>query len=290
MINLSDLSISLFSIAKDNSGRIIKFASDIPFQIGLPEKGFQIPDETTQTLNIFGSKTEQSPVRIIKQNYGGLNQCLHLTLLTNGDKDYSNLRFEAVESVFDVGVGSKNAPFPNTAGSYYIYKVGATTPGLTLNKNNEVIVWNKLGVGGTPGAADSFQTGAILQVYGKAWKNTGGATWSYTSDVRLKKDIVSLTGTEAINKLLSIYGKKFKWKNPSLHQNQTSEVVGLIAQEIEQNFPLWVEEIDCGSGNDVQELNGTSAKTIAVGADFFALVIESIRYLKNRLDSQQNLT
>jgi hypothetical protein len=290
MINLSDLSTSLFSVAKDNSGKIIKFATNIQFQIGLPVKGFEIPKPTTETLNIFGNESEQSPVRIIKQNYGGLNQCLHLTLLTNGDKDYSNLRFEAVESVFDIGAGSKNAVFPNMAECYYIYKVGAATPGLTLNKNNEVVVWNKLGVGGTPGAADSFQTGAILQVYGKAWKNTGGSTWAWTSDQRLKKDIVQLSGSEAINKLLSIYGKKFKWKNPSLHENQSGEIIGLIAQEVEQNFSSWVEEIECASGNDIQELNGTSAKTITVGMDFFALVIESIRYLKDRLDSQQNLT
>lgn len=290
MINLSDLSTSLFSIAKDNSGKIVKFATGIPFQLGLPTKGFQIPDATTETLNIFGNQTEQSPVRIIKQNYGGLNQCLHLTLLTNGDKDYSNLRFEAVGSIFDVGTGSKNAVFPNMAESYYIYKVGSSTPGLTLNKNNEIVVWNKLGVGGAPGAADSFQTGAILQVYGKAWKNTGGATWAFTSDARLKKDIVELTGAEAVNKLLSIYGKKFKWKNPSLHENQSGEIIGLIAQEIEENFPSWIQEIDCASGNDAKELNTTSAKTITVGTDFFALVIESIRYLKNRIDSQQNLT
>ena len=290
MQSILELSKELFSIAKDNSGTIIKVATNKPFQIGFPVKNFQLPENSTETLNIFGNSTEQSAVRIIKQNPSGLNQCIHLTLLTNSNIDYANMRFEAVSSIFDIGVGSKNASFPNMAENFYIYKSGSTTPGLTLNKNNEIVIWNKLGVGGTPGAADSFQTNAILQVYGKAWKNTGGATWAFTSDQRLKKDIVQLPGSEAVNKLLSIYGNKFKWKNPQFHENQSGEIIGLIAQEIEQNFPSWVEEIHCASGNDVEELNGTSAKTITVGSDFFALVIESIRYLKDRLDSQQNLT
>lgn len=283
MPSLTELSTSLFSIVKDNTGKVIKFATDKPLQIGFPAKDYELPENTTQTLNIFGSITEQSPVRIIKQNYGGINQCLHLILSTKGDKDYSNMRFEAVQSTFDIGVGSINAPFSNTKENFYIYKVGSTTPGLTLNKNNEVVIWNKLGIGGTPGAADSFQSGSLLQVYGKAWKNTGGATWSYSSDQFLKKDIYMLDGNEAINKLLSIYGKKFKWKNPECHENKNGDIIGLIAQEVETYFPDWVENIDCAIGNDINELNGTSAKTISVGADFFALVIESIRYLKNRL-------
>lgn len=286
MATISELTKSLFSTAVDNTGKIIKIAVDKPLQIGMPEKNFPIPENTTQTLNIFGTITEQSPVRIIKQNYGGLNQNLHLTLLTNGNKDYANIRFEAVGSTYDIGVGSTGAVFPNMSENFYIYRSGTSTPGLSLNKNNEVVIWNKLGVGGTPGAADSFQTGAILQVYGKAWKNTGGSTWAFTSDQRLKKDITNISGQEAINKLLSIYGKKFKWKNPECHENENNEIIGLIAQEIEQSFPRWVEEIECAVGNDVSELNGTSAKTISVGLDFFALVIESIRYLKNKVDQQ----
>jgi len=287
MPSISELAKSVFSIAIDNTGKIVKAAIDKPLQLGLPAKDFPIPENTTETLNIFGNTTEQSAVRIIKQNYGGLNQNLHLTLLTNGSKDYANLRFEAIGSKYDIGVGSTGATFPNMAENFYIYRSGTSTPGLTLNKNNEVVIWNKLGVGGTPGAADSFQTGAILQVYGKAWKNTGGSTWAFTSDQRVKKDITNISGQEAINKLLSIYGKKFKWKNPECHESESNEVIGLIAQEIEQNFPKWVEELDCAIGNDISELNGTSAKTISVGLDFFALVIESIRYLKSRLDNQQ---
>lgn len=281
MPTLDELSKLIFSVAKDNSGNIIKFATNRPFQIGMPLKDFQIPDNTTQTLNIFGSSTEQSPVRIIKQNYGGTNQCLNLTLLTNGDKDYSNLRFQAVGSVFDIGVGSINSPFPNTAENFYIYKSGSNTPGLSLNKNNEVVIWNKLGIGGTPGAADSFQSGSLLQVYGKAWKNTGGATWAYTSDERLKENIKDLSGEEAIDTLLMLTGKKFNWKNQHLHEN--GEAIGFIAQEVEKSFPKWVENYDCVVGDDTKLLNGTSAKTISIGTDFFALVIESIRYLKSKI-------
>ena len=73
-------------------------------------------------------------------------------------------------------------------------------------------------------------------------------TWLNTSDARLKKDVQTLTG--ALDKVLKLRGVSFYWKNreemaavkgvaaDSLDYGYDSfKHIGVIAQELEQEFP-----------------------------------------------------
>ncbi|MBI4218262.1 MAG: tail fiber domain-containing protein [Elusimicrobia bacterium] len=62
----------------------------------------------------------------------------------------------------------------------------------------------------------------------------GGGSWTDTSDIRLKKNVVTIS--EALKKMLSLRGVSFQWKD----QESSSYRLGMIAQEVEKVFPNWV--------------------------------------------------
>ncbi|MDM8561228.1 tail fiber domain-containing protein [Candidatus Parabeggiatoa sp. HSG14] len=68
---------------------------------------------------------------------------------------------------------------------------------------------------------------------GKLYTTQGGTVQG--SDVKLKQEIETLDST--LDKLLSLRGVRFKWKNAE----QKSHQIGVIAQEVEKVFPELVE-------------------------------------------------
>jgi len=108
-----------------------------------------------------------------------------------------------------------------------------------------------------------------FEMNGDAFKPGGGA-WGTLSDKKLKKNISSLQGV--LDKLLSLRGVSFEWKDPKQQGNLTGPQMGLVAQEVEKVFPEWV-------GHD---LEGT--KTLSIRG-FEALVIEAFREIKQELDA-----
>lgn len=109
----------------------------------------------------------------------------------------------------------------------------------------------------------------LLHVNGSAAK-PGGGSWTSSSDQRLKKNIEPLKG--ALDKLISLRGVVFEWKEPEKQGNLTGKQIGLIAQEVEKVFPEWV---------------GVSAegyKDLTVRG-FEALTVEALKDLKNEIDS-----
>jgi hypothetical protein len=81
-------------------------------------------------------------------------------------------------------------------------------------------------------------TSIPLQVNGNAAK-PGGGSWTASSDQRLKKDIRSLGGV--LDKLSRLRGVSFEWKKPEEQGNLTGTQMGLVAQEVEEVFPEWVD-------------------------------------------------
>jgi hypothetical protein len=103
-----------------------------------------------------------------------------------------------------------------------------------------------------------------LTVTGNAFKAGGGA-WGQLSDQRLKQNIRPLNG--ALDKLLSLRGVLYEWKKPEQHGNLTGPQIGLIAQEVEEIFPGWVDT------------NTDGYKTLTIRG-FEALTIEALKELK----------
>lgn len=110
---------------------------------------------------------------------------------------------------------------------------------------------------------------AMLEVGGSILA-TGTITQS--SDERLKKDVTKLTGS--LDKLSQIRGVRYKWIDPSKHNDDSGDQIGVIAQEIEKVFPEAVREDKEG------------IKSVSYG-DLIAPLIEAIKELKLITESQQ---
>jgi len=121
-----------------------------------------------------------------------------------------------------------------------------------------------------------------LSVNGTAGK-TGGGTWETFSDIRLKTDIRELTN--AVD-LISDYPKPilFKWKNPEEHENQTRDVIGLSAQDLEEVNPEMVSEGELVDSRDANLTDG-KVKSIFFSNEFFALQLGAVQELIERVEA-----
>jgi hypothetical protein len=98
------------------------------------------------------------------------------------------------------------------------------------------------GQDGATGDAGDF-TGRVLIigdliVEGNAYK-TGGGSWSFLSDRRVKKSIEPING--ALNDFLKLRGVTFEYSNPSAVGELPGTHIGMVAQDVEQVFPSWVD-------------------------------------------------
>jgi hypothetical protein len=111
---------------------------------------------------------------------------------------------------------------------------------------------------------DFLEVNGDLDVTGVARK-PGGGPWGVLSDVRLKKSIEPLK--HALGKLLQLRGVSFEWKEPEKQGNLVGQQMGLVAQEVEEVFPEWVD-------------TDTSGYKILSVRGFEALTIEAFKELK----------
>ncbi|SRR5258706_10192989 len=85
-----------------------------------------------------------------------------------------------------------------------------------------------------------FGLGDVLSLKGDGNATLMG-TLTQNSDARLKTNIQPLANV--LNRLTSLNGYSYNWKNEQLDQ---SRQIGLLAQEVENNFPELVKENDKG--------------------------------------------
>ncbi len=133
-----------------------------------------------------------------------------------------------------------NPPFQNEAapgGDVYIH--GGLPDGVSIEEGDVILAHTGSAVCGNVGIGTTSPGVFLLAVNGSAAKPGGGA-WSNFSDRRLKKDIEPLAG--ALERLLALRGVTFKYQDPKLKFGLPGRQVGMIAQEVEQVFPEWVDE------------------------------------------------
>jgi hypothetical protein len=122
---------------------------------------------------------------------------------------------------------------------------------------------------GTVGIGNTAITPAFtLEVNGSAGK-PGGGSWSAPSDRRLKQNIQPLHSVLA--RLLNLQGVSFEWQDPTKHGNLTGTQIGMIAQDVEQVFPEWVD-------------TGTNGYKTLTFRGFEALTVEAFRELQAEND------
>jgi len=121
-----------------------------------------------------------------------------------------------------------------------------------------------------------------LEVDGSAGK-PGGGSWSDSCDERLKKNIAGIDGKEALDKICRLRGVTFEWINPEEHSEGVR--AGVIAQELEEVFPGWVEEIYVHGADSDLIPEGEKSKSVSFPHDFNAYVVEAIKELKAESES-----
>ena len=96
--------------------------------------------------------------------------------------------------------------------------------------------------------------------------------------VQADENARSATGVfDGLDKIRELQGVTYNWINPVEHTD--GEVAGITAQNLEEVFPDWVEEIE-PSGADADLIPaGEKAKAIHFPHDFNAYLIESIKEL-----------
>jgi hypothetical protein len=135
--------------------------------------------------------------------------------------------------------------------------------------NNTVYVLGTSGVGIKTAAVGAW----ALAVNGNAAK-PGGGSWSVFSDARLKHDIAPLqSGT--LDKFLSLNGYTFEYDNEAIENRlaHPGRQTGLVAQEVQQVFPEWVEADDKGY-------------LFVTERGLTAILVEAMRELRNEKDKQ----
>ncbi|MDP2653609.1 MAG: tail fiber domain-containing protein [Candidatus Omnitrophota bacterium] len=123
----------------------------------------------------------------------------------------------------------------NLATGTFVWGNSGAAPGTPINTPNTFFIF-PYGNAGSVAINTANPAGFNLAVNGTAANPTG--TWSLLSDERLKTNIQPLRGS--LEKVLSLRGVSFEWKDPAEHGNHTEMQRGFIAQEVEPVFPEWV--------------------------------------------------
>lgn len=142
------------------------------------------------------------------------------------------------------------------------------TGGWISPSNNPTLTYTGNSVGINTGLTQGFN----LAINGSAAK-VGGGSWSTYCDQRLKHDIQPMQGT--LDKLLRLRGYTFEYNPDAIEHNLAlpGKQAGLIAQEVQQVFPDWVEQDKSGY------LFVTERATTA-------LMVEALRDLRTEKDEQ----
>jgi len=143
------------------------------------------------------------------------------------------------------------------------------------NAATQVIKDGKVGIGTTAPAY-------LLHVNGTAGK-PGGGSWTAASDERLKTDISGIKGREALDKITSLRGVNFRWKNPGEHGEGVQ--AGVLAQDLEKVFPGWVTRMEPMGEDRALVPEGERVRAVSFPHDFNAYLIEAIKELKGENDA-----
>ncbi len=171
-------------------------------------------------------------------------------------------------NALSIDVQSFNTP-ANAAASFFfqVRDLGASFTPFIIRGNGNVGIW-----------ATAPQ--ATLHVNGGAIK-PGGGSWGTTSDRRLKKHVKPLKGI--LDRLLQLRGVSFEWRKPEEQGNLTGTQLGLVAQEVEEVFPEWVDTSP--DGVKILTVRGFEAVTIEAFRELRAEV-EALRKQNEALEAR----
>jgi len=169
-----------------------------------------------------------------------------------------------------------------------------TDPAITLDVNGTVWIADNVGIGaewsyyhklyvsGLTAVDGEFDVEGSVAYYGNRQH------WYTTSDRRLKKNIEPLTG--ALERLAKIQPVEFEWSDDLVDVvgYGAGKRAGFIAQDLETNFPSWVQEVEPPFVLAGVLPEGEKVKGINLPLDYDALVVEAINELRSENESLKN--
>ncbi|MBK5215190.1 MAG: tail fiber domain-containing protein [Candidatus Pacebacteria bacterium] len=163
------------------------------------------------------------------------------------------------------GIGDKLTFDDSATGNVYFQNIGNVGIGTTNPSTNKLVVVGDIRVGttGTDGCIQRFDGTAL--------------TGSCSSDIRLKKDINSITGV--LENFVNLNPVTYKWRADEYPERGfgTGMVTGLIAQEVEGIFPELVNK-------DSQDFF-----TVDYGVNLQMLSIQAIKELNLKVEDLSSL-
>jgi len=154
--------------------------------------------------------------------------------------------YQATSGGQNTAVGQAAGANITTGGSNTF--IGNSSSGSANNVTNEIVVCS-----GSGGTGKGGSTGFINPNGGGVYQGNNGATWSVTSDQRLKKNIVD--NNIGLDKILSIQVRNFEYRlpeevdaelKPTDAIKKSGVQLGAIAQELQQILPDCVKTESTG--------------------------------------------
>lgn len=224
------------------------------------------------------------PTKVLKSGdtmTGALNFTLSSTQIRSGDSgkdlildaDTDGFSDISLRADGDVDIDADQDAFLIATGRV---EIQSSTGRIELDSGDDVRIFVGSGNGvGIETTGISF----LLEVNGSAGK-PGGGMWSDSSDARLKRNILNLDSATALEMLSHLQGVTFEWVHPEQHLEGPR--AGFVAQQVEEIFPAWVQEVT-PYGKDVELVpEGVKVKAIAFPNDFIAHLVEALKELKVR--------
>ena len=214
--------------------------------IGTTNPGGLLSLATTTTPNIFVQESTTGGSQIFQASYGSFNQMIQMRSnagysAVNADEQIGGFEYRAVDTNFTQRIPATFEAYadgPATNGSVpgrLIFSTAPSGSGTALERLRITSLGN-VGIGSTSPAYKLDVTGDI-----NASANVRAAGVVLTSDVRFKRNIQVLDGSLA--KILRLRGVRYAWRTEEFPSRQFThrDQVGVIAQEVEVEFPELVD-------------------------------------------------
>ncbi len=203
----------------------------------------------------IGTTTPSASLEVKRNSTGTL---AHLELEENQANDGARIKFTNTSETNNNWVLYGRADNTNTNSRFNIYN---SVTGNILVATGD----GKVGILRTP-------TTNAFEVNGQASKSTAGS-WAANSDRRLKKEILSISGKEALNKINKMRGVTYLWNDNKTGIKRPTDIqYGFIAQELMEVFPNKVSKDNLGY---YQTAYG----------DYDPVFVEAIKELNKRLET-----
>jgi len=198
-----------------------------------------------------------------------------------------NMKLHVNGEIVSSALGAAGGNIRMVCGYYGIFlrNDGSDTYFLLTNSGDQYGIWNSLRPFVINNASGNVILGQNLTVNGVASCNLG--VWS-GSDLRWKKDISILDNP--LEKLLRLRGVKFDWKQKEFKDKNfpSGRQIGIIAQEMEKEFPeLVMTDKEGYKSIAYDKFTAVLLEAVKEQEDKIESLQDSINSLKSRLDKLQ---